>query len=162
MKRLATMLLGLGLLVAPSAWAGSHAADEDAIKALGSRFEAAWSAGDAQARASVWAKDGTLVSPFGVSAKGTEEIKKVFEQENQTIAKGTVHKFSNYSFRFLTGGKYAFADADITITGIKSPEGKDMPPAKGHVGFLCVKGKGSWHYLDARPAIFPPAPDKKD
>ena len=131
--------------------------DEEGVKAAFGNFSKAWADGDAKARAAMFTYDATLINPFGVVANGREEIQKVFEAENATIAKGTTHTFDNFKIHFVMNN-FALVDCDGTISGIKTPAGTDAPDVKLHVyGVVVNRGKG-WLLYAARPTIYAPAP----
>lgn len=131
--------------------------DEAGVKAAFDRFSKAWAAGDAKGRADCFTYDATLINPFGLAANGKEEIQKVFEQENATIAKGTTHVFSNFKIHFVMPN-FALVDVDGTVSGIKTPAGADAPDVKLHAYCVVVKRTKVWQVYAARPAIYAPVP----
>jgi uncharacterized protein (TIGR02246 family) len=125
--------------------------DEAGVKAGFEKFSKAWADGDAKARAACFTPDATLINPFGVAANGREEITKLFEQENETIAKGTTHTFDNFKIHFVMNN-LALVDCDGTISGAG-------PDIKVHVYGVCVNRTGKmWQMFAARPAIYAPMP----
>ncbi len=144
---------------APAAKKGAKAVadDEVGVKAAFDRFSQAWGAGDAKARAAVFTNDGSVINPFGKEAWGRAEITKLFEMENETIAKGTTHVFDNFKIAFVMN-TIAFVDCDGTISGLKSPAGDAMPDQKTHVFVVAVKRSKDWQFRYARPTIFATMP----
>ncbi len=133
------------------------AGDEAGVKAAFDKFSKAWADGDAKERAACFTSDATLINPFGVAANGRMEIEKLFEDENNTIAKGTTHTFDNFKIHFVMPN-FALVDCDGTISGVKTPAGADAPDVKLHVyGVVVNRGKG-WQMFAARPAIYAPMP----
>jgi uncharacterized protein (TIGR02246 family) len=127
--------------------------DEAGVKAAFERFSQAWAAGDAKARAMAFTEDATLINPFGMAASGRAEIEKLFEGENQTIAKGTQHVFSNFKINIVRPG-LALVDADGAISGPK------LPAQKLHIYAVAQldAASGAWSLLAARPTIFASLP----
>src|SRR5690348_3026074 len=60
------------------------------------KFETAWTKGDTQAMAAVFAEDAKLINPMGESAEGRAQIQKLFEREHGT---GMPMKDSTFSQR---------------------------------------------------------------
>lgn len=131
--------------------------DEAGVKAGFEAFSKAWADGDAKARAACFTPDATLINPFGVAANGRAEITKLFEQENETIAKGTTHTFDNFKIHFVMAN-FALVDCDGTISGMKDPSGAAAPDVKVHVYGVVVNRTGKWQMFAARPAIYAPMP----
>jgi uncharacterized protein (TIGR02246 family) len=131
--------------------------DEAGVKAVFEKFSKAWADGDAKARAALFTYDATLINPFGVVADGRTEIEKVFEDENNTIAKGTTHTFDNFKIHFVLPN-FALVDVDGTISGVKTPAGVDAPDVKLHVYGVVVNRGKDWKFFAARPAIYAPVP----
>ncbi len=156
MKSVLAVVMILAASAAP-ALAAEPAGAEMAIQKLWAEFSNAWARGDAAARASLWAEDGSLINPFGVAAHGRVEIQKVFEQEDAGFAKGTTNTLSDFSFRFLTPA-IAAVDATGEVKGIRAADGTPMPTFTIHVFSIVVKTGGKWLVKDARPYAFAPRP----
>lgn len=155
MRALLSTLVVLAVAV-PATAAGPTGA-EAAIQKVWTQFSDAWARGDAQARAKLWAEDGSVINPFGFEAHGRAAIEKLFEQESAGFAKGTTHTFSDFSYRFLTP-TIAEVDTNAEIKGIRGPDGTAMPPVKVHIFAVMTKAGGAWQVKDARPYIFAPPP----
>ncbi len=156
MKSVLAVVMILAASAAP-ALAAEPAGAEMAIQKLWAEFSNAWARGDAAARASLWAEDGSLINPFGVAAHGRVELQKVFEQEDAGFAKGTTNTMSDFSFRFLTPA-IAAVDATGEVKGIRGADGTPMPAFTIHVFSIVVKSGGKWLVKDARPYAFAPRP----
>src|SRR5712692_3343493 len=100
--------LGLTLLacmlvigVTGSASAG-QAKDEASVRALGDSFAKAFVQKDAEQRASLFAENGTFVTPVGDYLQGHVGMVKDFGPEaQQAITATTQAAFSNYRIRFI-------------------------------------------------------------
>ncbi len=156
MKSVVAVVIIVAAAAAP-ALAAEPAGAEMAIQKLWAEFSNAWARGDAAARASLWAEDGSLINPFGVAAHGRVELQKVFEQEDAGFAKGTTNTLSDFSFRFLTPA-IAAVDATGEVKGIRAADGTQMPAFTIHVFSIAVKTGGKWLIKDARPYAFAPRP----
>ncbi len=152
------LLLGvMGLSSAPALATG----DEEAIKERLEEFTAAWNKHDATAMADTWAPDGDLINPFGRVAKGRAEVQKLFTDEHASFMKGTTHKITSSSVRIL-GADAAILDFDADVTGMKAPDGTDLPPFDVHVTTVMVKKDGKWWIVAAHPVQYLPTPGEPE
>jgi uncharacterized protein (TIGR02246 family) len=156
MMRIAVVGLLLGLLSFSSASALA-AGDEEAIQKRLDEFEAAWNKDDAKAMAALWAPDGDLINPFGRLAKGRAEVEKLFTDEHTSFMKNTTYNVKTSSVR-LIGSDTAVLDFDSGITGMKGPDGSDLPTFEHHVTMVLVKKDGTWWVVSARPVSYLPTP----
>ena len=152
------LLLGvMGLSSAPALATG----DEEAIKERLEELTAAWNKNDAKAIAALWAPDGDLINPFGRVAKGRAEVQKLFTDEHASFMKGTTLKITSSSVRIL-GADAAILDLDAEITGMKAPDGTDLPLFDHHVTIVMVKKDGTWWIVSARPVKYLPTPGEPE
>ncbi len=133
------------------------AGDEEAIQTRLDEFVAAWNNHDAKAIAAIWAPDGDLINPFGRVAKGRPEVEKLFIDEHASFMKGTTYKVTSSSVRVL-GSEAAVLDLDADVTGMKAPDGTDLPTFDHHVTIVMVKKDGAWWIVAARPVEYVPTP----
>jgi uncharacterized protein (TIGR02246 family) len=160
-----TKMVGMALvlaLVTTASLAGTAAAaskDEDAVMARVTEFTEAFNKGDAKAAAAFWTEDATLVNPAGVTGKGPAEIEKVIASDIATIVKDTKSEMKIVLYRPV-GKDAAWIDLEQTVTGMKAPDGKPMPPMTFHVPALVVKKGKTWMIAEARPYMFLPPPPK--
>src|SRR4051812_31529263 len=108
MKTIVTNLVVLCVLgaLSNSARAADHG---QAIKARVATFVDAWNQHDAKQMAACWTEDGDLINPFGVSAKGREQIEQLFAKEQSQIMKNTTNEMSVASIR-MVGDDLALVD----------------------------------------------------
>src|SRR5947209_16968584 len=103
MQRLGLTLLACTLVlgVTGSASAGD-ARDEAAVRALGDSFAKAFVQKNAELRASLFAENGTFVTPVGDFLQGRVAMVKDFGPEAEQAVNGTTQAaFSNYRVRFI-------------------------------------------------------------
>lgn len=153
LKGLAIALAAIALFTGPNVKAGTSQ-DEKEILALQDLFAKGIMTKDAKLRASIFAKDATLVPPTGGFFQSPEEIERDFERESASITDQTKASFANYRFRFITRDA-AFVDADLTISNILAPDGKTVPVAKVSVVFTVVRRAGKWRIQDERAHFVP-------
>jgi len=156
MRSLGVAVVVLALAV-PAFAVAPPAGAEAEIGKLWQQFSDAWGRGDSAARAALWAEDASLINPFGVEAHGRAAILKLFEQEDAGFAKGTIHTFSNFKYRFLTS-TIAEVDATGEIKGMKGQDGAPMPTVTIHVFAILTKHGAKWEIKDARPYLPAPPP----
>jgi len=130
---------------------GEHAVRQDqaAIRGLKDLFARGIVTKDSKLRASIWARDGTLVPPTGGFFEGVAAIERDFERESASITDRTTAQFSNYRFRFLTRD-IALVDADLTIRNVLGPDRKSVPVLQVSLVFTAVRQDDKWLVQDER------------
>ncbi|MBA3753611.1 MAG: SgcJ/EcaC family oxidoreductase [Nitrospira sp.] len=136
---------------------GALAGDDAAIKDRLDQFQAAWNKDDTQAMAAIWAEDGSLINPVGVTAHGRAEVEKIFINEHTNRFKGTTYKTRDVTVQWVTPD-VAVADVTANITGIRGPDGAAAPDYDHHVVWVLVRKDGQWMAAAARPYQFPAKP----
>ena len=117
-----TLVLG----VTGSASAG-QAQDEAAVRALGDNFAKAFVQKNPEQRTSLFAENGTFVTPQGDFLQGRAAMVKDFGPEaQQAVNAGTQAAFSNYRIRFIKPD-VAVADALLTVRNVNGPDGSIIP-----------------------------------
>jgi uncharacterized protein (TIGR02246 family) len=158
MQRVGLTILACTLVIGAigSASAG-EARDEAAVRALGDTFAKAFVQKDAELRASLFAEDGTFVTPVGDFLQGRAAMVKDFGPEAQQAVNGTTEAaFSNYRVRFIKPD-IAVVDALLTVRNVNGPDGKIIPVIPINFFYVAVRHDGRWRIADGR-AHFAPAP----
>ena len=156
-------VLGLALLactfvmgVTGSASAG-QAQDEAAVRALGDTFAKAFIQKNAELRASLFAENGTFLTPVGHFLQGRVDMVKEFGPEAQQAVNGTTQAaFSNYRVRFIKPD-VAFVDAVLTVRNVNGPDGTIIPMIPINFFYVAARHGDKWLIEDGR-AHFAPAP----
>jgi uncharacterized protein (TIGR02246 family) len=158
MRRLGLTLLACTLVIGATGSASAgEARDEAAVRALGDSFAKAFVQKDAELRASLFAEDGTFVTPVGDFLQGRVAMVKDFGPEAQQAVNGnTQAAFSNYRVRFLKPD-VAVADALLTVRNVNGPDGTIIPVIPINFFFVAVRHGDQWLIEDGR-AHFAPAP----
>jgi uncharacterized protein (TIGR02246 family) len=158
------LMLGLGLAflactfvigATGSANAG-EARDEAAIRALGDNFAKAFVEKNAELRASLFAEDGTFVTPVGNFLQGRVAMVKEFGPEAQAVNGTTQAAFSNYRVRFIKPD-VAVVDALLTVHNVNGPDGTIIPVIPINFFYVALRHGDRWLIQDGR-AHFAPAP----
>src|SRR5215472_7409620 len=158
MQRLALAFLACALLVGATGSArAAGAQDEAAVRALGDNFAKAFVQKNAEQRASLFAEDGTFVTPTGDFLQGHAAMVKDFGPEaQQAVTATTQAAFSNYRIRFIKPD-VAFADAVLTLRNINGPDGTVIPLIPVNFFYVASRHGDKWLIEDGR-AHFAPAP----
>jgi uncharacterized protein (TIGR02246 family) len=160
MRRLgfACLALTLGIGAIASASAG-QAQDEAAVRALGDTFAKAFVQKNADLRASIFAEDGTFVTPRGDFLQGRAAMVKDFGPEAQQAVNGTTQAaFSNYRVRFIKAD-VAVVDALLTVHNANGPNGTIISVIPINFFYVAVGHAGQWLIQDGRThfAAAPPS-----
>ena len=158
MQRLALAFLACALLVGATGSArAAGAQDEAAVRALGDNFAKAFVQKNAEQRASLFAEDGTFVTPTGDFLQGHAAMVKDFGPEaQQAVTATTQAAFSNYRIRFIKPD-VAVADALLTVHNVNGPDGSIIPAIPINFFYVAVRHGSQWLIEDGR-AHFAPAP----
>ena len=132
------------------------AADEAAIRQIGTQIPTAWNKGDAKALADLWLVDGDYVSSTGRVARGRAEVRRAFTEQWAGVYKGTKLATTTTSIRFVKAD-VAVVDGTFEITGMKGQDGKALPVRSGLTTIVAVK-KGDLWYIAALRGMVPSTP----
>jgi uncharacterized protein (TIGR02246 family) len=158
MQRLGLTLLACTLVIGATGSASAgEAQDEAAVRRLGDTFAKAFVQKNAELRASLFAENGTFVTPVGDFLQGRVAMVKDFGAEaQQAVNANTQAAFSNYRIRFIKPDA-AVADALLTVRNVNGPDGTIIPVIPINFFFVAVRHRDQWLIEDGR-AHFAPAP----
>ena len=154
--------LGLAFLVcafvigATGSASAGPAQDETAVRALGDNFAKAFIQKNADLRASLFAENGTFVTPVGDFLQGRVAMVKDFGSEAQAVNGTTQAAFSNYRVRFIKPD-VAVVDAILTVHNVNGPDGSVIPVIPINFFYVAARHGDRWLIEDGR-AHFVPAP----
>jgi len=133
------------------------ARDEAAVRSLADSFAKAFVQKNAERRASLFAENGTFLTPTGDFLQGHAAMMKEFGPEAlQAVTGSTQAVFSNYRVRFLKPD-VAFVDALLTVRNVTGPDGKVIPVVPINFFYVAARHGDKWLIEDGR-AHFAPAP----
>jgi uncharacterized protein (TIGR02246 family) len=157
-QRLGLVFLACALvLTATVSASAAETQDEAAVRALGDGFAKAFVQKNAELRASLFAEDGTFITPQGDFLQGRVAMVKDFGPEAQQAVNGTTQAaFSNYRIRFIKPD-VAVADALLTVHNVNGPDGTIIPTIPINFFYVAVRHGDHWLIEDGR-AHFAPAP----
>ena len=125
--------------------------DEELLRTLVSDFSAAWARNDAAAVAALFAEDGDILTANGHS-QGRSALEETYRQNFEGPFNGTSLALEMTSVRFLQPD-VAVTDGTYELTGLKGPDGEDLPSSKGLWTDVNVKADDGWLIGCARPMI---------
>ena len=128
--------------------------DEEGIRKVLTDFTGAWNKHDARAFSNVFAENADFTNVAGRGASGRGEIEKFHAPLFASRFKDTHQKITKSKIRFIKPD-VASVDAWWEMTGVKGPEGQDMPPRKGLLNFIMTRHGDNWliavmHNMDLR------------
>src|SRR5258705_4651053 len=158
MQRLGLAFLACTLVIGATGSASAgEARDEAAVRALGDTFAKAFVQKNAKLRASLFAEDGTFVTPQGDFLQGRVAMVKDFGPEAQQAVNGSTEAaFSNYRIRFIKPD-VAVVDALLTVRNVNGPDGTIIPVIPIDFFYVAVRHADKWLIQDGR-AHFAAAP----
>jgi uncharacterized protein (TIGR02246 family) len=156
-QRLGLALLPCVLVIGTTGTASAGSArDEAAVRALGDNFAKAFVQKNADLRTSLFAENGTFVTPQGDFMRGHVAMVKDFGAEAQAVNGSTQAAFSDYRIRFIKPD-VAVADALLTLHNVNGPDGQMIPVIPVNFFYVAVRHGDHWLIEDGR-AHFAPAP----
>jgi uncharacterized protein (TIGR02246 family) len=156
-QRLGLALLACTLVIGATGSASAGQTQEEAaIRALGDNFAKAFVQKNAEQRASLFAENGTFVTPVGDFLQGRVTMVKDFGSEAQAVNANTQAAFSNYRVRFIKPD-LAVVDALLTLHNVNGPDGTVIPVIPVKFFYVASRHGGQWLIEDGR-AHFAPAP----
>jgi uncharacterized protein (TIGR02246 family) len=157
MQHIGLALLACALVIGASGSASAAGArDEAAVRALGDNFAKAFVQKDPEQRASLFAENGTFVTPVGDFLQGRATMVKDFGSEAQAVTPTTQAAFSNYRVRFIKPD-IAVVDALLSLHNINGPDGTIIPTIPVNFFYVAARHGDQWLIEDGR-AHFAPAP----
>ena len=157
MQRLGVALLACALVIGGTGSASANEArNEAAVRALGDTFAKAFVQKSAELRASLFAENGTFVTPVGDFVQGRVAMVKDFGAEAQAVNSTTQAEFSNYRIRFIKPD-VAFVDALLTVRNVNGPDGTIIPMIPINFFYVAARHGDKWLIEDGR-AHFVSAP----
>jgi len=117
--------------------------DEELIKKVLTDFTDAWNKHDAKAFSNVFSEDADFTNVRGTSAHGRSEVEKFHAPRFITTFKDSYQKITQSKIRFIKPD-VAAVDAWWEMTGMKNPEGQDMPARRGLLNFIITKNSNTW------------------
>ena len=157
MRGLGLAFLACTLVIGATGSASAGGAqDRAAIRALGDTFAKAFIEKNAELRASLFAENGTFVTPVGDFLQGRVAMVKDFGSEAQAVNGTTQAAFSNYRVRFIKPD-VAVVDALLTIHNVTGPDGTIILVIPVNFFYVATRHGDRWLIEDGR-AHFAPAP----
>jgi uncharacterized protein (TIGR02246 family) len=119
------------------------------------QLENAYNAGDAQAYAAIYALNGSHTYANGITHRGRNEIEEGLIEAFAGPMKGTQMKITPQVIQFVTDN-IAVEEASFVLTGLKMPDGTEVPPVNGVCLAVYQKQEKEW-YAFAVQCMVPPS-----
>lgn len=153
------VVLAVSMLVPASGIAqvnrGGPASDvqsEKAVRELYDRFVADWNRHDAAALGAMYAIDGDHIEPDGNHVDGRDEVTLLLKRQHESAFKQTRLMLNIADVWFITED-VALVDGGYAISGIRSPDGKELPERRGHLTSILLREGGKWTIAASRLMI---------
>ena len=129
-------------------------ADEAAIRALESAYDAAWNAGDAAAAARLFVPDAVVVNPSGGISLGRDAVEQSLQELFAGRGRGSQHISHLLAIYFVTND-VAVLDGEAVIIGF----GAGPSPLRHRFTDVLVRHEGAWRIAQVRAYQFMLLPD---
>lgn len=145
-----TLLAGAIVMGATNSARAAEVRDEAAVRDLGGSFAKAFVEKNAEARASLFAENGTFVTPQGHFLAGRVAMVNEFGPEAQQAVNGTTQaEFSDYRIRFIKPD-VATVDAILTVHNVNGPDGQVIPAIPINFFYVALRRGDHWLIEDGR------------
>jgi len=138
----------------------SDIANEQLIRGLYENFVAAWNRHDVATLAGMWAIDGDHLEPDGTVAKGRDAVRALLTREHESVFAKTRLNLSLADVWFVSEN-VALVDGGYEVTGIRTPDGVELPARRGHLTSVLIHEQGKWWIAASRLMIPTELPYKK-
>ena len=148
---------------APLSNLGGAATDlenEKAIRKLYAEFTATWNRHDAPALAAMWAIDGDHLEPDGTRVKGRKAVLELMKRQHDTAFRDSILKLDIQDVWFTTR-EVALIDGDYQLSGVRLPNGAELPARDGHLTAILLKEQNQWWIAASRLMVPTGLPYKK-
>jgi uncharacterized protein (TIGR02246 family) len=118
-------------------------------------YENAYNKGDAKALAAIYTMDASHTYAIGITHRGRVEIEKGLEEFFTGMMKGTQMKLTPEVIRFPKDD-IAIENASFIMTGLKVPDGSEVPSIKGLCLAMYQKIENEWFVVAVQCMVLPP------
>jgi uncharacterized protein (TIGR02246 family) len=142
---------------------GGVAGDVKSEKVVRERYDsfvAAWNRHDAEALGKMYAVDGDHIEPDGNHVDGRAAISLLFKRQHESVFKQTRLMLNIADVWFITED-VALVDGGYAISGIRTPEGTEVPERRGHLTSILLREGGTWVIAASRLMVPTELPYKK-
>jgi len=130
--------------------------EDVAMQKVAQDFAAAWNQGDVAGIVSLFAEESDEVDPSGSFLEDRGAIETHYTTMLEGAYQGSQISIDVDSVRVVDG--VGLVDGSYSITGIKGPDGADLPPTRGRYFNLMTGMGSSWSIACSRPFVPLPPP----
>jgi len=140
--------------------AESDVRNEKKVRELYERFTEAWNRHDPEALAALYAIDGDHTEPDGNHVDGRAAVALLFKRQHDTVFKHTRLLLQIADIWFMTS-EVALVDGGYAISGIRTPDGEELPERRGRLTAVVLFENGQWLIAASRLMIPTELPYKR-
>jgi len=133
---------------------------EKVVRESFDRFVAAWNRHDVEALGNMYAVDGDHIEPDGNHVDGRAAVTMLYKRQHESVFKQTRLMLNIADVWFITED-VALVDGGYAISGIRTPEGTEVPERRGHLTSILLREGGTWAIAASRLMIPTELPYKK-
>lgn len=149
------IILVIGFIVGYPTICLSQETKEDEVRKRVQEFEDAYNRGNAEAVASIYDVNASHTYANGITHRGRLEIKKGLQEMLAGPMKGTQMKLTPEVIRF-PAENVAVEEASFIMTGLKMPDGTEVPAIKGFCLAVYHKLENEWFAFSVQCMVPPP------
>ena len=140
--------------------AASDVKNEKAVREMYERFVTAWNRHDAAGLGAMYAVDGDHIEPDGNHVDGRDAVTLMMKRQHESVFKQTRLMLNIADVWFVTES-VALVDGGYAISGIRSPDGTELPERRGHLTSVLLREGGGWAIAASRLMVPTELPYKK-
>ena len=133
---------------------------EKVVRESYARFADAWNRHDVEALGKMYAVDGDHIEPDGNHVDGRAAVTMLFKRQHESVFKQTRLMLNIADVWFITED-VALVDGGYAISGIRTPDGAEVPERRGHLTSILLREGGTWVIAASRLMIPTELPYKK-
>lgn len=123
--------------------------NEKVVRETYQRFVEAWNRHDFEALANMYSIDGDHIEPDGDHADGRADVGLLLKRQHEGVFKKT-HLMLNIADIWFITREVALVDGGYAISGIQTPDGKEIPERRGHLTAVLLFEDGKWWIVASR------------
>ncbi len=150
----------LGVAVMASPAKKGDPTDEEAIRKMVADYDEAWNKADLKGVTAFFAQDAVFTEAQGNVARGRAEIEKMYNEWLTSTYRGSRSHVETRAIRFLKPDA-AVADGTWEDTGVRGPDGNELPPIRGVWTDVVAKQGGKWKIVALHASVPVTAPGQK-
>jgi uncharacterized protein (TIGR02246 family) len=129
--------------------AATDVKNEKVVRDMYKAFVDAWNRHDFEALANMYSIDGDHIEPDGDHADGRAAVALLLKRQHEGVFEKT-HLMLNIADIWFVTREVALVDGGYAISGIQTPDGKEIPERRGHLTSVLLFEDGKWWIVASR------------